>query len=605
MKENNQNTITPPVPGSPAEQTQSVSPTPKSRFKFPILVFGVVLFLVLIGTVSAAYLFITKQNPKQTACTLEAKICPDGSSVGRTGPNCSFAPCPTAKISPAQPSTMPISNSANQIYTNDYGAYQFQYPRSWHEVGAYGGGGPTDFIYLGPIKNGATIITLQQSQTDISSARYNYNIPMISPSNNAYFTKDQNRENIAFKMHGLNYILFADLLEAQKQSLSADQVDSVLKNIVNTLNVSYAPSTCKSPKLVPLNNFPDNFTLSNYHDSDGTDSIPGSWPFATTQHYSQPAPSGETTRGFMVTYIKSGNSFEQTPDFTKTVVAINSVKTPAQGGFDQDGTDIWHINCIDTEEDGPGFTQPFHIGQDVNDQFAIHLYGNAANPNQLWGVEKWSISLLKSKRNEVYIKQGNMWQKYIARDFFATRPAAYGGKPAIYLYPTKKTSVKVEIHPRGNLLEADNLYDSSIDGWYVEADTNGSINDSLKYLYYEAAIPVNEPKAGYTIEYKDLFKFSRDYVLRLGLNNTEADEFVAFWQKKLPYSPFYFVSHLDLKTIQEIYPLKITPVPDNLLRVEIYFKPIGEFQKFDSPIYPAVSPRTGFTAVEWGGILDR
>jgi len=29
-----------------------------------------------------------------TACTLEAKICPDGSSVGRTGPNCEFAPCP-------------------------------------------------------------------------------------------------------------------------------------------------------------------------------------------------------------------------------------------------------------------------------------------------------------------------------------------------------------------------------------------------------------------------------------------------------------------------------------------------------------------------------
>jgi hypothetical protein len=32
------------------------------------------------------------QNP--VACTLEAKICPDGSAVGRTGPNCEFAPCP-------------------------------------------------------------------------------------------------------------------------------------------------------------------------------------------------------------------------------------------------------------------------------------------------------------------------------------------------------------------------------------------------------------------------------------------------------------------------------------------------------------------------------
>jgi hypothetical protein len=27
-------------------------------------------------------------------CTQEAKLCPDGSYVGRTGPNCEFAPCP-------------------------------------------------------------------------------------------------------------------------------------------------------------------------------------------------------------------------------------------------------------------------------------------------------------------------------------------------------------------------------------------------------------------------------------------------------------------------------------------------------------------------------
>jgi hypothetical protein len=34
-------------------------------------------------------------SAKPVACTQEAKICPDGSSVGRTGPNCEFAPCPT------------------------------------------------------------------------------------------------------------------------------------------------------------------------------------------------------------------------------------------------------------------------------------------------------------------------------------------------------------------------------------------------------------------------------------------------------------------------------------------------------------------------------
>ena len=36
-------------------------------------------------------------SPFPVACTMDAKICPDGSSVGRSGPKCEFAPCPTPK----------------------------------------------------------------------------------------------------------------------------------------------------------------------------------------------------------------------------------------------------------------------------------------------------------------------------------------------------------------------------------------------------------------------------------------------------------------------------------------------------------------------------
>ena len=35
------------------------------------------------------------------ACTEEAKVCPDGSAVSRTGPNCEFAPCPEGDAGPA------------------------------------------------------------------------------------------------------------------------------------------------------------------------------------------------------------------------------------------------------------------------------------------------------------------------------------------------------------------------------------------------------------------------------------------------------------------------------------------------------------------------
>ncbi len=39
------------------------------------------------------------------ACTQEAKICPDGSAVGRTGPGCTFAICPPPNVEIDQAST--------------------------------------------------------------------------------------------------------------------------------------------------------------------------------------------------------------------------------------------------------------------------------------------------------------------------------------------------------------------------------------------------------------------------------------------------------------------------------------------------------------------
>jgi hypothetical protein len=46
-------------------------------------------------------------EPDMVACTMEAKICPDGSAVGRQGPNCEFSPCPTVATS-----TLPLDLAA-------------------------------------------------------------------------------------------------------------------------------------------------------------------------------------------------------------------------------------------------------------------------------------------------------------------------------------------------------------------------------------------------------------------------------------------------------------------------------------------------------------
>jgi len=60
----------------------------------------------------------------KTVCTLEAKICPDGSAVGRRGPNCEFAACPLPTVvkTPSIP--------ANWLtYIDNREGISFRYPK--------------------------------------------------------------------------------------------------------------------------------------------------------------------------------------------------------------------------------------------------------------------------------------------------------------------------------------------------------------------------------------------------------------------------------------------------------------------------------------------
>lgn len=56
-------------------------------------------------------------------CTMEAKLCPDGSSVGRSGPNCEFAACPNQNTQAQDPIW--------KKYTNTTYGYSFNYPANY------------------------------------------------------------------------------------------------------------------------------------------------------------------------------------------------------------------------------------------------------------------------------------------------------------------------------------------------------------------------------------------------------------------------------------------------------------------------------------------
>lgn len=60
------------------------------------LLLGLAAFLVFLA---ACAVIPSQPRPQPIACTEEAKLCPDGSAVGRVLPSCEFAPCPAITIS--------------------------------------------------------------------------------------------------------------------------------------------------------------------------------------------------------------------------------------------------------------------------------------------------------------------------------------------------------------------------------------------------------------------------------------------------------------------------------------------------------------------------
>ena len=81
----------------------------------------IIVVVVLIGGGVVYYYYTTKLEQKPIACTEEAKICSDGSAVGRIGPNCEFAQCPIVAD----------QTTDWETYTNNIAGYQIEYPPSF------------------------------------------------------------------------------------------------------------------------------------------------------------------------------------------------------------------------------------------------------------------------------------------------------------------------------------------------------------------------------------------------------------------------------------------------------------------------------------------
>jgi hypothetical protein len=180
-------------------------------------------------------------------------------------------------------------------------------------------------------------------------------------------------------------------------------------------------------------------------------------------------------------------------------------------------------------------------------------------------------------------------------------------KPAINLYPTQKATIHVQVAPQGKLLTTTPAYPQT--GWDVTAAPDGTItqgNQTFPYLYWEASLPdalITQPKDGYVVAYNQLANLFQTILPQLGLNQREQDQFQSYWLKALPASPYYFVGVVPQSQINDLAPLTISPTPDSLLRVTLYFKALTDNSlQVQAPQLPSFT-RHGFTATEWGGFF--
>lgn len=175
----------------------------------------------------------------------------------------------------------------------------------------------------------------------------------------------------------------------------------------------------------------------------------------------------------------------------------------------------------------------------------------------------------------------------------------------LYLYPQEETLVTIKVKPPAQVLYSEPVYKN---GWQVLAKPNGEMKtsagqffDKISYAYF--APEFTPPKEGLIVKREELASKLTFYAQKLGLLGKEVRDFTAFWQENLPPAPYYFVSHFNQKEAAEILSFEINPQPDIFIQALMYFKPLKEPIKVESPFFEPIPERQGFIAVDWSGMI--
>lgn len=197
-------------------------------------------------------------------------------------------------------------------------------------------------------------------------------------------------------------------------------------------------------------------------------------------------------------------------------------------------------------------------------------------------------------------KAGSELVVYLNRTLIAGGGCA---KPVVYLYPTSTEQVSVAVGAK--VTNSDPLYTAH--GWRgVLASPGGLLTVGGKTypsLFWEGTGLGEYPilTTGTVVPASAAVATIRRQLAEQGLNAREINDFVNYWQPKLPKTPYVRLSWLTKGEIDELAPLTITPRPDTVIRVFLDFQGLNQPVQMPAPHFTA-PVRRGFTAVEWGGL---
>lgn len=178
------------------------------------------------------------------------------------------------------------------------------------------------------------------------------------------------------------------------------------------------------------------------------------------------------------------------------------------------------------------------------------------------------------------------------------------GKPVVYLYPTAPTTVSLQVGAQ--ITVSDPVYQT---GWTVLAQPNGQLTtaDGHTYdsLFWEGKGLGQYPAItqGRVVARANIESELRHDLLAQGLNSKESQDFLNFWLPRMPQTPFIRLTWIGTQGMNHLAPLTVTPAPDSTLRVFLDFAGQPTSTTALAPQTLHTSARTGFTLVEWGGLL--